>query len=422
MRIRTLYIFILTVLPYVLYSQGKENLLEKILLLQYDKFKPYLENKDSYNIQILYTQIQRDKNNKPSLKTYTYNVDSRNYIYPASTVKLPVILLSLEKVNNINRLKEEIVLTKNTRMSTLASSICPEGVSATIPQDTNPPCIAQYAEKMLLVSDNPSFARLYEFLGQRYIYENFQEKGYDSIRIVRRLGGSLCYTDQQNICTNAVMFHNQQLQMVYKQDEICNDSLPPPVFQKIPVGKTHLDGFGRFQNFPLDFTTNNFFALSQLHKITIAAILPETLEKKLRFNLTAEDHTFLWRLMGAYPREGIKTAYSVQTGHFDAYKKYLFYGQDPYAQINPNIRIFNIVGLAYGYAIDSAYIVDFENNIEFFLTASIYTNRDGTLNDNLYEYATEGMPFLKILGQTIHKYELAKEKKYKSNLNKFKLF
>jgi hypothetical protein len=330
--------------------------------------------------------------------------------------------MSLEKINQINDSKEDMVLNKYTRMSTLASSICPEGAIGNIPQDTNPPCIAQYAERMLLVSDNPSFARLYEFLGQRYIYETLQTKGYDSIRIVRRLGGSVCYTDQQNICTNPVLFYNNQLQMIYRQEEICNDSLPTPIFPKIPVGKAHIDGFGRFQNFPLDFASNNFLALSQLHKITIATILPETLEKKLRFNLTTEDYTFLWRLMGAYPYEGIKTAYSTQTGHFDAYKKYLYYGQDPNAQINPNIRIFNIVGLAYGFAIDSAYIVDFDNNIEFFLTAAIHTNRDGILNDNLYEYATEGMPFLKILGQTIYRYELAREKKYKSNLSKFKFF
>jgi len=422
MRIFWIYIFLSPFLIREVVAQKKENPLEKILYLQYEQFKPYLERKDAYNIQILYTQIQRDKQNKPTLKTYTYNLDSRNYIYPASTVKLPVILLSLEKINNINQAKDEQVLDRNTRMSTLAGKYCPEAVWAANPQDTNPACIAQYAERMLLVSDNASFARLYEFLGQRYIHEKFQEKGYDSIRIVRRLGGSLCYTDQQNACSNPVLFHNSQIQMVYKQDEICNDTLPPSIFPKIQVGKAHIDGFGRYQSIPLDFTTNNFFALSQLHQIVIAAILPETLEKKLRFNLTADDHTFLWRLMGAYPREGIKTAYSLQTGHFDAYKKYLLYGQEPTAQINPNLRIFNIVGLAYGYAIDAAYIVDFDNNIEFFLTAAIHTNRDEILNDNVYEYATEGMPFLKLLGQTVYKYELAKEKKYKSNLNKFKLF
>jgi len=98
------------------------------------------------------------------------------------------------------------------------------------------------------------------------------------------------------------------------------------------------------------------------------------------------------------------------------------YGRDTQAKINPNIRIFNIVGLAYGFAIDSAYIVDFENNVEFFLTAVIYTNKNRILNDNLYEYTSEAMPFLKLLGEIILKYELAREKKYKPDFSKLKIF
>jgi hypothetical protein len=405
---------------YQVNGQERNNTLEKILLMQYDKFKPYLEN-PNYNVQIIYSQIQRDKNNKAKINTYQYNVNSKNYIYPASTVKLPVILLSLEKLQKINQEKGEPILSRETRMTTLASKICPEGVFATNPQDTNPPSIALYAEKMLLVSDNPSFARLYEFLGQRYIYQTLQEKKYDSIRIIRRLGSS-CYTETQNKCTNAVLFYDSKMQVIYKQEEICNDTIPPPIFPKIQLGKAHIDGFGKYQNTPLDFTNNNFMALHQLHQITIASLLPEALEKKMRFDLTQDDYLFLWRLMGAYPREGKRTSYTPQAGYFDAYKKYLFYGQDPNASIRPNIRIFNIVGLAYGYSIDSAYIVDFDNNVEFFLTASIYTNRNETLNDNAYEYASEGMPFLKILGETIYKYELAREKKYKSNLEHLKIF
>ncbi|MFX6011384.1 hypothetical protein ABTE87_22095, partial [Acinetobacter baumannii] len=51
--------------------------------------------------QIIYTQINRDKNNKPHFTNYYFNVDANNYFNPASTVKLPLAFLSLEKFNDL---------------------------------------------------------------------------------------------------------------------------------------------------------------------------------------------------------------------------------------------------------------------------------------------------------------------------------
>ena len=86
-----------------------------------------------------------------------------------------------------------------------------------------------------------------------------------------------------------------------------------------------------------------------------------------------------------------------------------------------NIRIFNKIGGAYGYLIDNAYIVDFENGVEFILSAVINTNLDGIYNDDLYEYKTIGYPFLKNIGQTIYDYELNRKRVRKPDLNEFKL-
>ncbi len=415
-----LSIFLIFWLSLEAFAQSSNNDLEKILVLQYDHLKSYLEN-PTYNIQIVYSKIVRDNNNLPEIFTYKYKVNTRNYIYPASSVKLPLILLSLEKVNKINEIKEDIVLNRETRMTHLAGKYCSESAWGGNPQDKNPPSIAKYAEQILLVSDNPSAARLYEFLGQKYIHETLTQKGYDSIRIFRRLGSN-CQSNQQNACTNPVLFYNDQMQVIYKQDEICNDTALSPIFPKISLGKAHIDWAGKYQNAPMDFTYNNFLPLDRLHELTIAALLPEALPPAKRFHLSKTDYQFLKRMMGAYPREGKKTSYLPEQGYFDTYKKYFMYGQSATAKINPNIRIFNIVGLAYGFTIDSAYIVDFENNVEFFLSAAIYTNRNETLNDNTYEYNTEAMPFLKNLSEIIFKYELARAKKYKANFDTLNIF
>src|SRR5690606_35983719 len=55
-----------------------------------------------YRLQIIYTQINRDKNNKPVLKNYYFNYDPELYFNPASMVKMPLAFLSLQKLNELN--------------------------------------------------------------------------------------------------------------------------------------------------------------------------------------------------------------------------------------------------------------------------------------------------------------------------------
>src|SRR6266853_5181236 len=57
------------------------------LLKEYPQyFDRILKNKKAWNVQVIYTQINRDKNNVPSFKDYYFNVDASKYFYPASTV------------------------------------------------------------------------------------------------------------------------------------------------------------------------------------------------------------------------------------------------------------------------------------------------------------------------------------------------
>jgi hypothetical protein len=86
-----------------------------------------------------------------------------------------------------------------------------------------------------------------------------------------------------------------------------------------------------------------------------------------------------------------------------------------------NIRIFNKEGDAYGQLLDVAYIVDFDKNIEFFLSAEIYCNQDGVINDDKYDYETIGYPFMKNLGKVIYDYEVNRKRAYYPDLSSFKL-
>jgi hypothetical protein len=101
-----------------------------------------------------------------------------------------------------------------------------------------------------------------------------------------------------------------------------------------------------------------------------------------------------------------------------AYSKLLMYGGK--GDMEPNIRIFNKEGDAYGFLTDVAYVVDFKNNVEFFLSASIYCNSDGIFNDDHYDYENVGLPFLRKLGRAIYDYELTRERKHIPDLSSFR--
>ena len=62
-----------------------------------------------------------------------------------------------------------------------------------------------------------------------------------------------------------------------------------------------------------------------------------------------------------------------------------------------------------------------KNKVEFMLTATIYVNSDGVMNDNKYDYDSIGYPFLYKLGQLIYNYELKRDRKFKPDLSAFKI-
>jgi hypothetical protein len=53
------------------------------------------------------------------------------------------------------------------------------------------------------------------------------------------------------------------------------------------------------------------------------------------------------------------------------------------------------------------------------LSATIYCNKDGILNDDIYEYETIGFPFMKNLGQLIYGLETKRPRKIIPDLSPF---
>ena len=75
-------------------GQSKNNPLTAVLNQIEDTItKKIITNPQEYRCQIIYTQIDRDKNNEPSFKNYHFNVNPDFYFNPASMVKMPLAFL-----------------------------------------------------------------------------------------------------------------------------------------------------------------------------------------------------------------------------------------------------------------------------------------------------------------------------------------
>ncbi len=373
-----------------------------------------INHPETFELQIFYTQIDRDSANRPSFTSHYYGIDTNSYFYPASTVKMPAAFLALEKLNELNI----DGLTKYSAMLTDSADYGQTRVTEDTTSESGMPSVAHYIKKIFLVSDNDAFNRLYEFLGQEYLNDKLHQKGYDQLHIVHRL--AIFNTPEQNRMTNPVSFYDNA-KVLYQQEltESSRDFLVQTQNVRKGVGFMRNDSL---INEPKDFTQNNFVAARTLQDMLKAVIFPEAIPKDQRFNLTEDDYQFLYRYMSQLPTETSFPNYAADTteNYYDSYSKFFLFG-DTQESLPKNIRIFNKIGMAYGYLTDNAYIVDLESNTEFLLTSVINVNENQILNDGVYEYDEVGLPFLAELGRAIFEYELSRERPHLPDLSRYQV-
>ena len=393
----------------------KDGFLESLFKENPALFDSITAHQKDWNVQVIYTSIDRGGNGMPKLTNYYFNVNADNYFYPASTVKFPITLLALQRLNEL----KEKGIDRNTTMITETGNSTQTPVYNDPTTPDGKPTIAQYIKKILMVSDNDAFNRLYEFLGQGYINNELHKKGYNDVQILHRLDVAL--SPELNRETNPIKFLNSNGNVLYEQAMQTNTAQYDARHDSL--GKGFMKD-GNLVDRPMDFSKKNRISLEDLHNILISLVFPEKVSASQRFNLTADDRQFVLKYMSQFPTESSYPPYSADTAtYFPAYCKFLLLGGDPSATLRTipsNIRIFNKPGDAYGQMLDVAYIVDFEKGVEFFLSAVIYCNSDGVVNDDKYDYKTIGLPFMKNLGKVIYDHELKRPKANLPDLSSFK--
>ena len=371
-------------------------------------FQSVIRHHEIYRYQIIYTQINRDKKNIPSFTNYYFNYDSLQYFNPASTVKMPLAFLSLEKLNQLKQSGVSMFTPMQFDSSYSRQTILYKDSTA----ENRLPSIAQFIRKAFLVSDNDAYNRMYEFVGQQAINRRMHKMEYPDFRITRRF---MRMNADENRHTNPIRFIKPDGSIIYQQPMAFNtDSFDFSHINK--MGRAYMNSQDSLIKEPIDFTTANNLTVYHLQQLLQSVMFPNSVPESRRFDLTKEDYDFLYRYLSQYPSETNYPKYDTSL-YYDSYVKFFF--KQGSHDIPSHIRVFNKVGWAYGCLTDVSYVADFKNKVEFMLTATLYVNSDGVMNDNKYDYDNIGYPFLYRLGQCIYNYELKRYKKYKPDLSRF---
>ena len=329
------------------------------------------KNKEKFEVQIILTELKKRKNGF-TIHKKKFNVDKKNYFYPASSIKLPIALLTIEKINenpNLN-INSEFSIEGDSIITTFKKEIT----------------------DLFIISSNESYNRLFEFLGQDYINKKLKQKGFKDFSIYHRLSTK----ESDNLKTKEINFYrNGEINQIQKS--INNKPLTKLNLKNLNKGI----GFildNELQNKSMDFSRKNYFSIEELNNILIFLFFPE-ISKNKKFNLSKSQNLLIQKLMSSTPLDmGFdKNIYP------NNYNKFFIYG-DKDGMINDNI--YNKVGNAYGYSIDNAYIYNKNSDRHFVLTACIYTNANNILNDNYYEYDEIGIPFLAEIGRFLTNYNI----------------
>ena len=172
-----LRIHFLLIVHFVFFQCDKPvTVLDKSLKNPNPQIQNVLANKNKHEIQILLSEIKRKHSGEVLFKESTYQLDEERYFYPASTAKLPIAILALQKLNSLkakgipisgdtpfyinNKDRETIVDSDSTQKKGVVT-------------------VNHLIKKIFLVSDNDAYNYLFDFLGAGFkIHANYSQKDF----------------------------------------------------------------------------------------------------------------------------------------------------------------------------------------------------------------------------------------------------
>lgn len=334
-----------------------------------------------YRLQITIGEIDGEAGR---LTWHEYRPDAE-YFYPASTIKL---LAAALVPGELRRIAAETGVPVGLDAPLVFHPLFDgEAVEELDETDVDRGVISAGHEirKVLIVSDNAAFNRLYELLGHERLNAGAHEIGLGSVRVTHRLSESRSADDNRRSPRIELAANGRSARI---PERVSGYVYPPGAPSSIPLGRGHMTAAGLVLE-PLEFADNNRITLRDLLLLVGGITRPE-LEGVPRINLIDSERAFLVQAMGEFPRESANPVYD-QSEYPDEWGK-LFLPGVRRALPPERVRIYNKIGRAYGQSTDAALIVDTASGRSVLLGVTMYTNDNAILNDNVYEYESLADP------------------------------
>ena len=349
-----------------------------------DFLRSILKNKDNYEIQILYTEVSKNSVGQAEFSDFQFQLNDEKYFYPASTIKLPITVLALSKINELRAEGSNISPKSKIKLSLINNKneiILKDSITS----------FQNLIADVFLVSDNSASNVLIDFIGFNYFNSSMSNLGFENTYLNHKFNPDPFVDSSWRISTldNEIISSNENQMTVLASNNISN----------LKKGEKRFIN-GEIINESLDFSSKNRSSLTDMHNIMKNLIYPEI--SIFKFNLNVEDYDFLRYWMSRFTYEDLGAKYIGDSKFFNSYNKFFIHGTDTILN-NTDIRVYNKIGQAYGTSTDSAYIKNYKEDLEFFLTATIYTNKNKIIDDNIYEYGDTAIPFLSKLSKALYK-------------------
>ena len=349
-----------------------------------DFLRRILKDKDKYEIQILYTEVSKNTLGQTEFTDFQFQLNDQKYFYPASTIKLPIAVMTLSKINELRAVGSNISLKSKINLSLINNKkeiIVKDSITS----------FQNLIADVFLVSNNSASNVLIDFIGYNYFNSSMSNLGFENTYLNHKFNPDP-FVNSSWIITNIdndTISSNENKITISASSDISN----------LKKGNKRFIN-GEIINEPLDFFSKNRSSLTDMHNIIKNLIYPEVTLSK--FNLNVEDYDFIRYWMSRFTFEDLGAKYIGDEKFFNSYNKFFIHGMDTILN-NTDIRVYNKIGQAYGTSTDSAYIKNYKEDVEFFLTATIYTNENKIINDDIYEYRETAIPFLSKLSKAIYK-------------------
>ena len=238
------------------FIQGKDSLVDEVFKQQ-----------EKYKLQIIYGQTNHagfDSVNVVNSKLSSVE----SYFYPASAIKLPCAILTMEKLNKLD--------IPNEHYFRIGDEFFCGNMSHVNNSNKYKSSYFDMIKVMLTVSDNAAYNSVYEFLTPRYITNQLTERNLKSINIYKRFAG--CNVTE-NLKTNSIDFFNKEDNFLHRQEASVMGLTE--MAEKYKYTSAKLIGENHELNStvlskPYDFNYNIEASLFDLHHSLIRLVYPLT--------------------------------------------------------------------------------------------------------------------------------------------------